>query len=57
MRRKVVRSQPHGPANRGAVSWQLTEEKIKERLKFCADPDVHGPQCVCMAYKQQGALR
>jgi hypothetical protein len=57
MRRKVIRSQPHGPANRGAVSWQLTEEKIKERLKFCADPDVHGPQCVCMAYKQQGALR
>jgi hypothetical protein len=53
MRRKPVRSQPHGPTNRGVVSWQLTAERIKERLPHCADPDVHGPECVCLSYKQQ----
>jgi hypothetical protein len=40
------------PVRRKAVSWNLTQEQIDVRLKYCADPDVHGDRCVCICNKE-----
>jgi hypothetical protein len=44
---------------RRAVSWGLSAERIKARKPYCADPDVHGAECVCLTVprdrKRRGA--
>ncbi len=35
------------------VEWGLSAARIEERRQFCADPDMHGPECVCIAHRSK----
>lgn len=39
---------------RKLVSWNLSQAQIDKRRRFCADPDVHGVTCVCLASRKRG---
>lgn len=45
---KKSAKKPTGSPRRGIVSWGLSDAKIRERMIYCASPDVHGAECVCL---------